>query len=35
MSLVALAGIGLIGLSPLALRFFRGATVQWERLNDL
>ena len=33
MSLVALLGIGLIGLSPLALRFFHGATVQWERLS--
>jgi hypothetical protein len=33
MSLVALLGIGLIGLSPLALRSFRGATLQWERLS--
>jgi hypothetical protein len=32
-SLVALLGLALIGLSPLALRFFRGATGQWERLS--
>jgi hypothetical protein len=31
--LVALLGVSLIGVSPLALGFFRGATTQWERLS--
>ena len=31
--LIALLAVSLIGISPLALGFFRGATAQWERLS--
>jgi uncharacterized membrane protein len=31
--LISLLAVSLIGVSPLALGFFRGATAQWERLS--